>query len=328
MPCAGSDLINLISLDELENLSNKYKVTDTPDSSVLTSVQVLVITMNEHEYSAVQSYLQPLSGNSLNKYAQLKAGGYAFYVIGKYGECNSAIRIVHTESSDITNVLTLASECFPNLSAIFIVGTITGVHGKVNTLDVLVSTNICTYEVIHGTDIDIRKKAEVNASGLFCELFSQPPKWPTPENKLVNHLKGIKPSIHQGSILCGPDVNKRIDKLLTLYPKAIGIDNDLFTVPRIMCDHIMLIKCVMINDEQDTHPTAALLAADCLAHYLQNPQLPQFLTTSIGSHNSIQLLDMQYLHDLVKNKRIGMRKPGLCTQNTPIHIMVSVSFTV
>ena len=156
-----------------------------PDSSTLTNVQILLITTNEYEYSAVRSYLQPLSGNTLSKYGQFKAGEHAFYVVGKYGECTSAIRMVYPGSSSITNILFMASECFPNLVAIFIVGTITGVSGKVNTLDVLASTNICTYELTHGTDMNVSKKVNINTPSLFCELFSQPPKWPKMKTDLL-----------------------------------------------------------------------------------------------------------------------------------------------
>ena len=57
----------------------------------------------------------------------------------------------------------------------------------------------------------------------------------------------------------------------------------MFTAPHvIMTNHIMSVKCV--SDKQDTHPTAALLAADCLEHYLKNPQLPQFLTAYKGNY--------------------------------------------
>ena len=286
IPCAGSVLSNLISLDELEYLSSKYNVTDMTDTRILTNVQVLLITTNKCEYSAVQSYLQPLNGNTLSKYGQFKAGVHAFYVIGKYGECGSAVRMVYPGSCNITNILFMASECFPNLGAIFIVGTITGVSGKVNTLDIVVSTNISIYELTHGTDVNISEKANIYAPSLFNELFCQPPKWPKVENRLINRLKGIKPRLHQGTILCGPDVNEKISELTTFYPKAIGIDNDcakMFTDPHaIMTYHIMCVKCV--SDQQDTQPTAVLLAADCLEHYLKNPQLPWFLTANEGTY--------------------------------------------
>ena len=269
----------LISFDKLENLSNKYNVTDISDNCILTNVQVLLITTSDYEYSAVQSYLRPLSGNTLIKYVQLKDNEIAFYVIGQYGECTSAVRKVNSEISTIHDVSLMAIECFSNLSAIFNVGTINGVGGKVATFDVIVSESICTYKVADGTSI--RKKERITASSLFSELFSQRPKWPKVDNRFVNHLKEIKPHLYQGTILCGPDVNER--NLLTYYPNAIGIDNnctELFTDHRIMSYHFMAVKCV--SSKQDTHPTAALLAADCLEHYLNNPQLPQFLTVSKG----------------------------------------------
>ena len=167
---------SLISLDELENRSKKYNVTNLSDINVLTNVQVLLITTSENDYLALQSYLHPLSGSTLSKYGYHKptAGEHAFYVIGKYGECVSAIRMVHPESLNI-NVLSLASECFDNLGVVFIIGAITGVSDKVNILDVLISTNICTYELsTSDMYIDVVKKAKLNASGLFCELFNQP----------------------------------------------------------------------------------------------------------------------------------------------------------
>ena len=284
--CAGTDSKNLISPEELENRSKRYNVTNLPNICVLTNVQVLLIAANENEYLALQSYLHPLSGSTLDKYEHYKpdAGEYAFYVIGNYGECASAIRMVHPESLSIY-VLLMASECFPNLGAAFIVGTITGVSDKVNTFDVLVSTSICTYELATShTDLDIVRKAKVNASGLFCELFNQPPKWPSVKNKLVNHLKGIKPHLHLGPILCGPVFNEKISKTLTVYPQAIGVDNDstqLFTVPDVLSDKIMIVKSV--SDRQYAEPTAALLAADCLEHYLKNPHLSQFFTACKGT---------------------------------------------
>ena len=281
MLLAGSDLNRLISSDELEKLLNKYDITSISDSCILTNVQVLLITTSDYEYSAVQSYLRPLSGNTLTKYVQRKDDKFAFYIIGQYGECISAIRKMNPEVSTIHDVLLMAIECFSKLCSIFTVGTITGVGGKVDTFDVIASANICTYKVTDGTGIS--KKERVNVSSFFCEFFSQRPKWPTIENRLVNHLKLIKPHLCQGTILCGPDVNER--NLLTLYPNAIGIDNncaELFTDHCIMSYHFMAVKCV--SSEQDTHPTAALLAADCLEHYLNNPQLPQFLTVSKGMY--------------------------------------------
>ena len=277
----GSDLDSSISFDKLENLSSKYGITDISDSHILTEVQVLLVTTSECEYSAIQSYLHPISGNSLIKYPQHKDAEFAFYIIGKYGECTSAVRKVNTEISTLHDVALMATECFPKLSAIFTVGTITGVGNRTVTFDVIVSTNICTYEV--ADDTSISKKARVSASSLFCELFSQPPKWPMVENKLVSYLKGIKPHLYQGTILFGPDVNE--EELLTLYPNAFGIDNNcakLFTDCRIMSNHFMAVKCV--SNKQDTCSTAALLAADCLEHYLKNPQLPQFLTISKGKY--------------------------------------------
>ena len=277
---------NLISFEELENLSVKYEVTDTTDNSILTNVQVLVITTSEYECHAVLSYLHPLSGNSLTKHVQFTADGLAFYVIGKYGECISAVRKVNTETCTIHTISLMATKCFPKLAAIFTIGTITGVSDKVGIFDVLVPTDICTYEVTHGTNIS--KKAKVNASSLFSELFGQLPKWPRIKNKLVNRLKDIKPHLHQGTILCGPDVTKQIGELLTLYPKANGIDSScakLFTDPCVMANHIMTVKCV--SDKQDTQPTAALLAADCLEHYLKCPQLPQFLTVCKGMYDCL-----------------------------------------
>ena len=284
---AGVKLNSLISLDELESRSKKYNVTNLSNINVLTNVQVLLITTSENDYLALQSYLHPLSGNTLSKYGYYKptAGEHAFYVIGKYGECTSAIRMVHPESLNI-NVLSMASECFNNLGAVFIIGAITGVSDKINPLDVLISTNICTYELsTSDADIDVVKKAKLHVSGLFCELFNQPPKWPNIENKLVNDLKGIKPHLHLGSVLCGPVVNEKIGKLLMVYPQAIGVDNSctkLFTAPGgFLSDNIMIVKCV--SDKQCTEPTAALLAADCLEHYLKNPQLSQFLTPYKGT---------------------------------------------
>lgn len=278
---ADSDLNYLISIDELESLSNKYNITDISDSSILTKVQVLLITTSECEYPAVQSYLHPISGCNLFKHTQHKGDEFAFYIIGKYGECTSAIRKVNPEISTLHDVALMAIKCFPKLSAIFTVGTITGVGNRVVTYDVIVSTNICTYKV--ADDMSISKKERVNSSSLFCELCSQPPKWPMVENRLVNRVKKTKPHLYQGTILCGPDANE--EKLLTLYPNAIGIDNncaELFTDCHIMSNHFMSVKCV--SNEQGTHSTAALLAADCLEHYLNNPQLPQFLTVSRGTY--------------------------------------------
>lgn len=262
-------------------MNNNYNTTDVSNDFVLKDVQVLLITTDEYAHLAVQSYLHPFSGNNIGKYVQCEADEWAFYIIGKYGECTSAIRNVNPETSAINNVSSMASQCFPKLSAIFIVGTITGVSSKSCTFDVLVSTNVCTYKVANDTQIS--KTAIINTSSLFCELFSQPPKWPKVGNRLVDRLKIDKPHLHQGTILCGPDVNEHI-KLMALSPRAIGIDNDsakLFTGSSIMNNKIVIVKCV--SDTHNTQPTAALLAADCLEHYLMDPQLPQFLTACKGT---------------------------------------------
>ena len=217
----------------------------------------------------------------------------AVYSIGKYGAVTTAIRKIEPGSALLTGAAfapNLAYDCFPNLGAIISVGVACGVEGKSKIYDVLVSSKIANYDKARVEDGGFTPRGEViPASGYLQEIFSLT-DWPHASKKVFNHLSGMRlPKIHIGTILSGPyliDDAEFKDKLLKSFaPEAIGIEmegSSLFAAIRRAETHCILVKSVYDfgdgNKNKIFQPTAAMLAADCVRHVLNNPFVPGMLS--------------------------------------------------
>ena len=268
---------------------------------VLKSITVLLVVVNKKEALATRYYLKPLDGHTrVYQHSQCVKHAnrteYAVYQIGKYGACPAAIRTIprfSKKNGGGSIVPMMAYSCFPNLGAIIGVGVACGVESKVQMCDVLVSQNIINYDEVKsekGAGAEI-----ISASGFLSELFQQAVRWPdiTIKNRLQEN--GMeRPVIVPGKILSGPyliDENKRelIEKFAS---EVIGIEMEgayLFAAIQDTNAHTIIVKAVCdFGDgsvQEKFHPTAALLAADCVNKILDNPQLPELLDQKKGIIN-------------------------------------------
>ena len=254
--------------------------------------------MNKNEFNATKSYLEPLKGHdSVFTYHHRLDSSHstdtAIYYLGQYGGCVAAISKTEPGSALRTGVSfapNLAYHCFPNLGAIICVGVACGVEGKSKMCDVLVSSKVVNYEKARVEDGGFTSRGEaIPASGYLQQIFSQS-DWPHGSKEICSHLSEMSlPEIHQGTILSGPyliDDAKFKAKLLQSFAKeAIGIEMEgsgLFAATHQTRTHCILVKSVCdFGDGKKNkifQPTAALLAADCVRHVLDDPQVPGMLS--------------------------------------------------
>ena len=274
--------------------------------SVRSKTQILLVTANEFEHDAVLALLEPTEGDVLLKYQHTWKIGFmtkhALYIFGKFGAFNAAVQMmVKQGSAAAQDVVTIASQCFgKNLDAIFAVGVACGVETKSKLLDVLVSRKITSYNLTrYGTSKegkpDIRSRAMTNleTDPYFVQLFSAPPSWPPKNSTLVKRL-AEPPEMHMGLILSGDyliDNKDHKEQLLNNFAKeAIGIEMEGAGLFHEYAQHnckIMIVKAVSDfgdgGKDKRYQPTAALLAADCLKHYLGNDSMPDNLRSKKGN---------------------------------------------
>ena len=171
-------------------------------------------------------------------------------------------------------------------------GVACGVEGKTKLCDVLVSSKVVNYDKARVEDGGFTSRGEtIPASGYLQQIFSQT-NWPHASKEIFNHLSGMPlPQIHHGTILSGPyliDDAEFKDKLLKSFaPEAIGIEMEgsgLFAAIQQTKTHCNLVKSVCDfrdgNKNKTFQPTAAMhmLAADCVRHVLNDPQVPGMLS--------------------------------------------------
>jgi len=254
--------------------------------------------VNKNEFNATKSYLEPLKGHdSVFTYHHRLDSSHstdtAIYYLGQYGGCVAAISKTEPGSALRTGVSfapNLAYHCFPNLGAIICVGVACGVEGKSKMCDVLVSSKVVNYEKARVEDGGFTSRGEaIPASGYLQQIFSQS-DWPHGSKEICSHLSEMSlPEIHQGTILSGPyliDDAKFKAKLLQSFAKeAIGIEMEgsgLFAATHQTRTHCILVKSVCDFGDGTKNkifqPTAALLAADCVRHVLDDPQVPGMLS--------------------------------------------------
>ena len=214
------------------------------------------------------------------------------YIFGKFGAFNAAVQIMETQGTAAAqDVIIIASECFEKLHAIFAVGVACGVEGKSDLLDVLMSKNITCYNLTrYGTnkegkpEIKNRDITNLETSPFLCHCFN-PSSYP--QTKTAEKFKK-NPFMIQGHILTGDtlvDNQRHKEELLNNYAKdAIGIEMEaggLFHDKSNNSCEVMIVKGVCdFGDGKKTkeyQPTAALLAAECLHHYLSDENMPKKL---------------------------------------------------
>ena len=296
---------NLVQPNELRARAHTCTVSiKSIDSAaakkIKQKIQILLVTANRHEYNAVLTLLEPFKNSSLLKHTchpQISVlKGSATYVFGKFGAFNAAVyRMVEQGPAAAQDVITDTAHYFGHsLNAIFAVGVACGIEGKNEYLDVLVSSKITSYQKArYGTknkELDIRSRGptDLPTSSFLLNIFNHPPYWPTDEKHGTVAILTKKPVLHQGIILSG---NKLVDnpgfkkELLDNYaPEAIGIEMEgagLFHNNKGHNFEILIVKAVCDfgdgKKNKKYQPTAALLAAECLKHYLSDANLPKSL---------------------------------------------------
>ena len=299
---------NLVKPDELESMVKKVKgIQEHQAESLRKKTQILLVTANDFENKAVLSFLKPIKGDALLRYHYNWKMGFikkqAMYIFGKFGAVNAAVHLMGKQgSSAAQDVVIIASACFGNnLDAIFAVGVACGVEGKSDLLDVLVSKSITCYNASrYGTTKDgkpeilNRDMTNLDTDPFIIGRFSTPPHWPTKDSPLVNRLTK-PPKMCKGLILSGDYLidNKDLkEQLLKNFAKeAIGIEMEGAGLFHDNAQHdckIMIVKSVCdFGDglkDKSYQPTAALLAAECLHHYLKEKDMPVALRCGKGSY--------------------------------------------
>ena len=315
---------NLVTQDELQSMVAKKKdkfITEHEAESFRKKTQILLVTANKFENEAVLSFLEPIEGDALLKYHYNWIIGFikkqAIFIFGKFGAFNAAVHLmVKQGSAAAQDVVTVASACFGNsLDAIFAVGVACGVQRKSNLLDVLVSKSITCYNASrYGTSEDgkpeilNRDMTNLHTDTCIIGRFSTLPHWPTKDSPLVNRLTK-PPEMRKGLILSGDYLidNKDLkEQLIKNFAKeAIGIEMEgagLFhDKAQHECDcKVMIVKAVCDfgdgSKDKSYQPTAALLAAECLHHYLREEDMPEALR---GGKKGSYVNDMKqctYIH--------------------------------
>ena len=299
---------HLWSEDELHDMGYGSKtISPLTDEKLqlLDQIILLLLTVNKNEDNAAFCYLEPLPGHTdIYKYMQRIDDGiqtqHAIYFIGKYGACPAAVRQIKP-GAEIGGAITapnLAFRCFKKLNAIIGMGVACGVEKKVKICDVLVADKVNNYDQARlqegGT---LNRGYAVPTSGLLSSIFRQRDiKWPDDDVKNRVDKGGVpKPKIKQGVILSGPYLidNKNIKKDLiqNFAAEAIGIEMEaayLFKATRGVPVHITIVKavCDFGDGKKNKHfqPTAALLAANCVKKYFDDPQVVKMLYRTPGMY--------------------------------------------
>ena len=284
----------------------------TPDSNgakmCKQKTQILLVTANDFEQYAALSLLEPMEGSTtLLRFQHSYTGNLAkaaTYTCGRFGAFDAAVQRMTTQGpAPAQDVIAFAADCFcHNLNAIFGVGVACGVKEKNNMLDVLVSKTVTFYDVarqgiIKGkSEMISRDIANLPTSDFLLQHFNNPPEWPTKKSKTVARLTTKKPKKCTGLLLSGSlliDDKEFKEELLKNFAKeAIGIEMEgagLYHDYRSHNYEILIVKAVCDfgdgKKNKDYQPTAALLAAECLHHYLSRDIMPQVLSEHKGTSN-------------------------------------------
>ena len=294
-----------MSADQLkQKVTNDFPSLHEDEAKpVCASVQVLLLTANENEFNAVLRFLCPLKDRpSVVQYhfiwSENRIKDNALYFIGKYGSFNSAVQFLSKQGPYAAkDAIATANACFSKyFHAVFAIGVACGRIDKNNLLDVLVSEKVSCYDAARiGTDGDTEKvkitqRAPRNSatSDFFITRFKQ--------NTWVNRSETVRdmkentqytPKQQMGNILSGNYLidNKKVKVMLgdNFDPEYIGIEMEGGGLYNFVFDNrtdlqVMIVKGVCDfgdgNKNKSFQPTAALLAADCVRHYLEDDTLP------------------------------------------------------
>lgn len=300
-----------MTLSELNAMVEEKKFKDIASYEAKTfqsNTQILLLTANDNELKAVLTFLKPLQQNVLFKYIHTLRIGFltksAEYIFGRFGAFNAAVHLLAKQGSAATqDAVIVADDCFGhNLHAIFAVGVACGVEKKNDLLDVLVSDKITCYNATrYGTTEDgiiekrLRGEANLNTSSCFIEYFKSPLHWPNENSKIANRFSEV-PKMHLGLILSGDILidNEQFKQelLKNFVPDAIGIEMEGAGLLHSYYSYqVTIVKAVCdFGDGKKSkfyQPTAALLAAECLHHYLSNKTMQERLGDHMKSKISI-----------------------------------------
>ena len=291
--------------DELHEMGyGKKTISSLPEaqkSSILDRVLLLLLTVNENEDRAALCYLEPLPGHKdIYKYWQREYAGdnprFAFYLIGKYGECTTAVRQINpgAAAGGANTAPDMGFRCFKNLNAIIGIGVACGVEKKTKICDVLVAEHVNNYDQARlQQEGALNRGSAIPVSQLLCDIFKQKLNWP--DDSIRERLDACNvplPKIRRGIILSGPYLidDKSIKKELIqkFASEAIGIEMEagyLFRGAGQGPAHITIVKAVCdFGDGKKNkifQPTAALMAANCLRRYL-DPEAVKMLRKKSG----------------------------------------------
>ena len=258
----------------------------------IDETKILIITANENEYNAVLCFLYPREPDSdIHCYVHKLNIGFIskelHYIFGRFGAFNAAVHILTSQGpAAAQSAVTAASICFSrSLKAIFAVGVACGVKEKTHLLDVIVAKEVSLYTKARysttkdgESEIESRSPARVEVSTTFLAYFLEQPHWTSESSDIRQHFVK-QPKMHIKEILSGNyliDNEAEQQNLLEAFaPNAYAIEMEgagLFHDHKNHNVEFMLVKAVCDfgdgNKSKVYQPTAALLAAECVHHYL------------------------------------------------------------
>ena len=295
----------LWSKDELHEMGyGKKTISSLPEVQkclILDRVLLLLLTVNENEDNAALCYLEPLPGHKdIYKHWQKDFAGdhprTAVYLIGKYGECTTAVRQINpgAAAGGASTAPDLGFRCFKNLNVIIGMGVACGVEKKTKICDVLIADHVNNYDQARLQKGGVLNRGSaIPVSQLLCDIFKQKLNWPDDSiRERLNACNVPLPKIRRGVIISGPylidDKNIKKELIQNFASEAVGIEMEagyLFRGAQHGSTHITIVKAVCdFGDGKKNklfQPTAALMAANCLRKYL-DPQAVKMLRKKSG----------------------------------------------
>ena len=284
---------SLISKEELEKMSEMPQnscesINENESKLMMDATEVLLITANDNEYNAVLKFLDPReSKRTLLKCDHPIPVGFlkrkAHYVFGRFGMCKVAVHFLSNQGpAAAQSAIITAALCFKNLDAIFAVGVTCGVKHKTKLLDVIVAEKVSFYTDARLSTEDGQLKIEprsthnlITSKDYRSKFTMTKLKWSKDIMKRLLH----EPRMHFKNVLSGnylidnEDVQKTL--LSTFARDAYGIEMESAGLFYEYGNHnvqLMVVKAVCDygdgSKNKEYQPTAALLAAECVHHYL------------------------------------------------------------
>ena len=310
--------------DELENTYFAQIVHSLPkekEDQVLNQIQVLLLTVNDNEFWATQSYLKPLEKQKAvfshhQKSDDCHKSCKQTYHLGLYGKCAAAIVRIDPGTNVRTGAspaVGLAFKCFPNLAAIIAVGVACGVKGKNKMCDVLVSEQVVGYDkarIEHGS---FTNRSEVTDADDYLRRIFKESKWPRISGHIKDRFSEKMRFIKKcpGIILSGPylidDADYKKILLDSFAKEAKGIEMEgcslAASIKGTKVGFIVIKSVCDFGDGRKNkkfQPTAAVFAADYVMHVLSNPQVAEILSPTTKNERKLFNLKYVYLADYIQ----------------------------